>query len=433
MTVRVDRPALLDTAADIGAEIVGTAIWKEGRCNWVGAMPEELADGRVTLAYRALGADLYGGSAGVGLFLAELSRVTGDTDCRRTALGALRHAISHSDDAASSGHGLYAGRPGIALALTLAAHALDEPALEEHARSLLLAPAIRHTRSEADLMSGHAGAVVGLLALRSLLGDDVCLEIAVEHAEALLAAAQHSDAGLCWRSPNLPDTPGLTGYSHGAAGIAVALLELAAVTGDSRYVETANAAFAYERSLYDSVAENWPDLRKFGPSQSSGRSFASFWCHGAPGGALARVRAVELGGDGGLEAEARAALRTTRVWVEAGLASAVNFSLCHGLAGNAEILLEASDLLPGAGQLAYDVAATGIDTYGRHKTPWPSGAHRGMTAGLFLGLAGIGRFYLRLADPEIGSLLLVRPANENLARGRCGGRFDELRWEDPPR
>ena len=416
MTDRVDRATLLDTAAGIGAEIVAGAVWKDSRCNWVGAMPEEIGDGRITLAYRALGADLYGGSAGVGLFLAELANVTGDPDCRRTAFGALRHAISHANDPASAGHGLYAGRPGIALALTLAARALDEPALEEQARKLLIGPAIQPSAGERDLMSGNAGAVVGLLALRSLLEDDALLEVAVEHAEALLAAAQRTAAGLSWLSPNLPDTPGLTGYSHGAAGVAVALLELAAVTGESRYVDAADAAFAYERSLYDPVAQNWPDLRKFGPVQSSEATFASFWCHGAPGGALARLRAVELGHDGGLEAEARAALGTTRAWVEAGVAFGVNFSLCHGLAGNAEILLEGAELLPGADQLAYDVAAAGIDTHGRRKVPWPSGAHGGRTAGLFLGLAGIGRFYLRLAERTVGSVLLVRPGRENVAR-----------------
>ena len=409
MTTGLDRAALIDTAARIGAEIVATAVWKDSRCNWVGAMPEEVGNGRVALAYRALGADLYAGSAGVGLFLAELWATTGDADSRRTALGALRHAMSHAEDPASTGHGLYAGRPGIALALIRAARALDEPAFEEHARNLLTGSAIRPAGGELDLMTGNAGAVVGLLALQSLLEDDAALEIAIEHAEVLLTSAQHTDTGLCWLSPNLPDTPGLTGYSHGAAGVAVALLELAAVTGDTRYAEAAYAGFAYERSLYDPVVENWPDLRKFGTAQPAEPSFASFWCHGAPGGALARLRAVELGSDGGLEAEAQAGLRTTRAWVEAGLASRVNFSLCHGLAGNAEILLEGRALVPGGEDLAYEVAAAGIDSYGGDRTPWPSGAHGGRTAGLFLGLAGIGRFYLRLAEPELGSLLLIRP------------------------
>ena len=41
-----------------------------------------------------LGPDLYGGTAGVGLFLAEIAAVTEDADSRRTALGALKHAIS---------------------------------------------------------------------------------------------------------------------------------------------------------------------------------------------------------------------------------------------------------------------------------------------------------------------------------------------------
>jgi lantibiotic modifying enzyme len=225
----------------------------------------------------------------------------------------------------------------------------------------------------------------------------------------LLEAAQSTDAGICWLSPNLPDTPGLTGYSHGAAGVAAALLEVAAATGDSRYRTAAQEGFAYERSLFDPVTENWPDLRGRAGSPVIAPSFATFWCHGAPGGALARLRALELGMDDGVEREALVGLRTTAAWVKTGMASGVNYSLCHGLAGNAEILLEASSMTSEYASLVQQVATIGAETYGGKGASWPCGAHGGTTAGLFLGLAGIGRFYLRLARPELRSLMLLRP------------------------
>jgi lantibiotic biosynthesis protein len=407
-----DRASFLSVAESAAAEIMAEAVWHEDRCSWIGAVPEEAPNGRVTLTFRALGADMYDGTAGVGLFLAELAGITGDSRCRRTALGALRHAISHTEDVAPTARlGLYAGRAGIAVALALAACSLEQPQLETAANAIADTIARPDPADELDLMSGSAGTITGLLALRLLLDNDRLLEAAAGHGEALLARGQRTSSGMCWPSPSLPAQPGLTGFSHGAAGIGVTLLELAAATGMQSYRDAAHAAFAYERALYDPAVGNWPDLRSSryrAPDEKPG--FATFWCHGAPGGALARLRALELGADRQLQEEAWGALMTTEAWVAAAITSgAVNYSLCHGLAGNAEILLEGNTLVPSASQRAYQVAMAGIDAYHAHRQPWPSGARGGATPGLFLGLAGIGRFYLRLAQPRLPSLLLVRP------------------------
>lgn len=408
----VDQATLLETAGAIAAEIVATAVWKDDRCSWVGGMPEEGAGGQMKMTFRALTADLYGGTAGVGLFLAEMAEATDDPDCRRTARAALRHAVSRSDDIPRGSRcGLYAGRPGIALALALAGRALDDPELDRAAREIVDGSLSSEPEGELDLMAGSAGAIVGLLTLSALLDDgEALISAATNHGDALLSSARHTATGLCWPSRSLPGEPGLTGWSHGAAGGAVALLELASATGEDRYRDAAEAAFAYERALFDPGARNWPDLRSAASANGSGQpTFATFWCHGAPGGALARLRALELGGGDELRQEARDALATTADWVEAALASGVNYSLCHGLAGNAEILLEGGSLLSAAPALGLRVAASGIATYPAQDVPWPSGAYGAPTPGLFMGLAGIGRYYLRLARPQVPSLLLVRP------------------------
>jgi lantibiotic modifying enzyme len=411
LTAVLDNGSLLAAAHRIAREIVESAVWKDDRCSWVGAMPEEAGGGRARLTFRALGADLYGGTAGVGLFLGEVAAATGDDDCRRTARAALRHARSRVNDLPTATRcGLYAGRPGVALALALAARALDDAELDAAARAIASAALTPEPDGELDLMAGSAGAIVGLLALSVLLDDDRLVAVAALHGDALLRNARLTDSGLCWPSRSLSGAPGLTGFSHGAAGGAVALLELASAIRDNRYRAAADAAFAYERALFDQEARNWPDLRSAASGNGDGRAtFATFWCHGAPGGALARLRALELGADRDLQHEARVALATTEAWVAAALASAaVNYSLCHGLAGNAEILIEGSALQPTAAQLGRKVAAAGIETYLARDVPWPSGAYGGPTPCLFLGLAGIGRFYLRLADPELPSMLLVR-------------------------
>ena len=311
----VDQATLLETAGAIAAEIVATAVWKDDRCSWVGGMPEEGAGGQMKMTFRALTADLYGGTAGVGLFLAEMAEATDDPDCRRTARAALRHAVSRSDDIPRGSRcGLYAGRPGIALALALAGRALDDPELDRAAREIVAGSPSSEPEGELDLMAGSAGAIVGLLTLSALLDDgEALIGAATDHGDALLSSARHTATGLCWPSRSLPGAPGLTGWSHGAAGGAVALLELASATGEDRYRDAAEAAFAYERALFDPGARNWPDLRSAASANGSGQpTFATFWCHGAPGGALARLRALELGGGDELRQEARDALADDR-------------------------------------------------------------------------------------------------------------------------
>ena len=53
--------------------------------------------GSTAAEYHALGPSLYGGTAGVGLFLAQLANATGDGSFRRTAVGALRHATASGE------------------------------------------------------------------------------------------------------------------------------------------------------------------------------------------------------------------------------------------------------------------------------------------------------------------------------------------------
>jgi lantibiotic modifying enzyme len=401
----------LEVALAIGRSIAAEAIWHGQRCNWIGAVPEETAGGGTTMTYQALKSDVYGGSAGIGLFLAELASSTGDTDLRRTATGALRHAASRGGALPEATRtGLYAGVHGVALALAYAGRLLDEEELRASAVALLEDEPWPAAGGEFDLIAGHAGAVIGLLALDGLIENADLTERAEAHGDALLAAALRQTDGIAWQSPSPIGERPLTGYSHGTAGVATALLELTTATGSDRYNDAVAGALNYERGLYDAEARNWPDLRQ-GSHQGARPtpSFATFWCHGAPGIALSRLRSVERG-VADAEEEALIGLETTAHWVDAALRAGINYSLCHGLAGNAEILSEGAALLgERATSAVAEVANRGIEAYHSRGAAWPSGAHGGYTPTLFLGDAGIGRFYLRLADPSAPSLLLVRP------------------------
>jgi class II lanthipeptide synthase len=409
--------ALLQTAVEIGQRLAKQAIWHESRCNWIGGEPDEsrITSGSHT-KYSALGPELYAGTSGVAVFLAELHAATGDTRARSTALGATRHALSRADTLPPAARlGLYAGWTGIAFAAARVGTILgDEDLL--HCAARLLHPSMHESRDgkHFDIITGSAGAIAGLLLLCEILNDASLLDFAVRLGDQLLETADKSDIGYSWTTPDLLNQRSLTGFSHGAAGVGHALLELFVATGDPKYRHAAEQAFNYERNWFDADAGNWPDFRDEPGQGKRGKrplSFATAWCHGAPGIALSRLRAYEILKDETCKSEAIAALLTTYRTVEEWLSAAGgNYSLCHGLAGNAEVLLYGCQVLGSEWSdgvaLAHSVANAGIETYAKRGHVWPCGTGRGETPSLMLGLSGIGYFYLRLHDAAIPSVLI---------------------------
>jgi Lanthionine synthetase C-like protein/HopA1 effector protein family len=419
--------ALLETAAAIAHLLADDAIWHRGRCNWLGLGPaQDRGRGDVSggLVYQALGPDLYAGTSGVALFLAETHAVTGEAVLRNAALGAIRQSLAAARaPSGPRGRGLYDGAGGIALAAACVGRLLGEDTLlRDAARLVRLLARSASPAPCADLISGDAGAIVALLALSDLLEDDELAARAVALGGALERTAEPGPRGCAWPSPAFPGQRPLLGLSHGTAGIAHALLELYRATGDTRHRDLACDAMEYERGWYDAAARNWPDFRGV-PARASRRScpvpLPAFWCHGAAGIALSRLHAQSILGDNATRAEALTALTTTRAWTEQMLADGTaGFSLCHGLAGNADVLATGARRLGGAtadgAQVAINVAAAGVERHARVGHRWPLEPLGSRAPGLMLGLSGVGHFYLRLHDPEIPSVLL--PNCEALTR-----------------
>jgi lantibiotic modifying enzyme len=223
-----------------------------------------------------------------------------------------------------------------------------------------------------------------------------------------MRSAVQTRAGWSWRSPGLRNQRDLTGFSHGAAGVAVALIEAFRLTGEEAFVTGARNAMRYEDRWLDARQGNWPDFRE-NPEGRRARTFVTLWCHGAPGIALSRLYAYEQLSEPRWLGDATIALGTTeRVTRQLAGGDGVDFSLCHGLAGNAEPFAEASRILgsDAAADVPRLVAGHGLERYARTGLAWPCGTHTEETPNLMLGLAGIGYFYLRLAAPQVPSVLL---------------------------
>lgn len=401
----------LDAAAAIGRRIADDAIWDGGCCSWVGISMDPKDPWQAE--YLALAANVYDGTAGVGLFLAELAAVTGDAAARRTAVGALRHAVMRAP--VSRRAGFHAGSLGISFAAARVASLVGEEELHERARRL---PAEAPPIPDAwpDVVLGTAGSVIARLWLAETFDDAALLGDAIAGGEQLLRLATVTRHGWSWATPTHPRRIDLCGVSHGAGGIGWALLELFAATGDARFREGAEGAFAYERSWLHEPSGTWPDLRVAGHRRGSARRAPSptvgSWCHGEAGIALVRLRAVELLGPDPYEREARIALEATRRDLASALPYEIgDMTICHGAAGAADALL-----CGGASEEAAELGRLGMERYGSSGR-WPVGPLGGTTPTLFRGLAGIGWWLLRLHDSEIPSPLIAPMRLTRVAAG----------------
>jgi lantibiotic modifying enzyme len=396
----------LGAAESIGRRIAADAIWHDGVCSWMGAVVDRAQPWRSE--YRALEPHLYDGTAGVGLFLAQLAAVTGDAAIRRTAVGALRHALGQ----AVPGDGFHAGSLGIAWAAARGAALLGKEELHVRARAVPGPPSSAGDRCP-DVIHGSAGSILALLALADGFDDPALVRGAVATGDELVACATITPHGWSWALPDRPHRRHLCGLAHGAAGIGWALVELLAVTGDDRFRTGALGAFAYERSWLDAPAGTWADLRIGGQRRGAGRRIPSSavgtWCHGEAGIALSRLRAIEVLGAEPCRADAEVAFEATRRHLAATLRDEIeDLTLCHGAAGSADALLCGAAAFGDGWRKGADLGREfGVVALERYTNAWPCGPAGGITPALFVGLSGIGWWFLRLHDGTTPSPLTL--------------------------
>jgi type 2 lantibiotic biosynthesis protein LanM len=402
-----DPERLLAAARAVGDRLEALALRDEREATWIG-LKGDFKQRQWSLV--PVGPDLYEGLPGIALFLAYLGALTGVgryTQLARAALATLRRQLEKGP-AILTAVGAFMGWGGVLYTYAHLAALWGEPELgAEIEATVERLPALVEQDEILDVIGGSAGCIGSLLHLSSDGPSPRALRVAIQCGDRLLARARAMAHGTAWTTIIAPERP-WTGFSHGAAGMAWALLELAARTGAARFRTAALDAIAYERSLFCPEAGNWPDLRPevaaaadHGPAPC-----ATLWCHGAPGIGLARLRTLRYVDDAPTRAEIGTALQTT---LAAGFGD--NHSLCHGDLGNLELLVHAGETLAEprwraeVDRLAALILA-GIQAHG-----WRCGTPlRTESPGLMTGLAGIGYGLLRLAAPaRVPSVLVLAP------------------------
>jgi type 2 lantibiotic biosynthesis protein LanM len=401
---------LLAEAQEVATELEAKAIQDpDGSVNWIGL-------GYVSEAERfqlqVLGDDLYDGCCGIALFFAALYQVSGALRYRDLALQALqplRQRIQHFDSesqqrfARLTGIGGGSGVGSMIYGLAKVSQCLTDHSLLPDAQRLAgwITPELIAADTQLDVINGAAGAILGLLSLYAITGEASVLEQAIACGQHVVAhRVSYEGAPKAWAT--LKERP-LTGFSHGAAGIAYALLRLYAASQDQEYADAAREGIAYERQVFSATHANWPDFR--GPGQNGPPGFVVQWCHGAPGIGLGRLGSIGLVDDPELEREIAVALQTTR---NVGFTPADH--LCCGNLGLAEVLwvgtqrLSRPDWQFVAQQQVTNTVARARQTGGyRLFSNLPNAV---FNPGFFQGVAGIGYELLRLAGNNLPSVLL---------------------------
>lgn len=266
------------------------------------------------------------------------------------------------------------------------------------AEGLLEAVALDDTH---DLFSGTAGAIMPLLALARMSGEDHYLRLASQLGDRLCERAQRNGETAFWIHPNWPE--GMGGFAHGVSGMGWALAKLARETGSGRHRETAQAAFAFEDALFDEEEQNWLDLRLL-----EGAKTAAAWCHGSIGIGLARLDLdPDLTNPSTRQTLHRSAAATWRLGV------GWNHCACHGDLGAWELLERAIALGEGPKDVTdlhlREMLLTSLEDHGASCGM----VREAFSPGLMPGLGGIAYQLLRM-HPDNGLPSILTPGMGNL-------------------
>jgi len=341
----------LQQAYQLGEELWSAAILDhKGRPEWLGM--DLAADGE-SFHFGLIGSSLYSGSSGIALTFARLGLDRLQNGDNQGAERWLQRALAcfasiveladHGDQAQlfryvrDLPYGL-SGSGGTLLALLQLQRAgvVEAQELAQHWIAQL-----RPERLLADQGLDVIGGVAGLIGPLLLAETARTQELAILCGDRLLAL--QLEGGGWPNGPALSGKQALTGFSHGAAGLAAVLGRLAEATAESRFADGALRAIAYERSVFDASRRNWPDFRI-----SSG-VFMNSWCHGAPGILLGRHLMQATGLADPAMAEEIAAARSSTIGAVMAASRKADFPahLCCGVLGLTSLLrfdAQASDL-----------------------------------------------------------------------------------------
>lgn len=409
---------LLRSAKRIGNWLLENAIYNDDgtEAGWTGVILSGFQEQEWHI--QPVSRYLYGGTAGICLFFHALCQKVPEEKyqkiCRVLDGMLFRYTdlvLENSKNLQTRDTGAYEGEGSIVWTYQLLYQITGE---EQYAAYAEKHCSVLETLIEEDciydLMQGNAGAAAVLLNMWNMTGDDQYLKKAVRAGEKLKESAEEMKQGIGW--PSQGAVQPLLGMSHGSSGMQAVLFRLGKETGEQGrgFTELAVKALDYEDAYYHEEKQNWEDFRAFEVMNEEGYNIGPVaWCHGAAGILRSRLESAlyapkEVQDRIKKDAE-NAFEKTVRYAVRDG------HCLCHGCCGNLEIIREALRVKELGRPETRNRAERTCNAYSEQLGRVIEGDRKGMLPqekehpGLLTGMAGIGYYFLRLADSELPEIL----------------------------
>lgn len=313
-------------------------------------LPESVSDDRPQLEPAEDRDCLYAGIAGLAPVLAEIAQfrpLRDEEQALSTAIVDRLCAMARVRTEPS----LYDGLAGDVTALKILAPARTPIPLQRLAD--LMTPAGWHTTTQVDpgsdapltdIVLGTAGVMLAAI----WAGGEHAASIATTGGEALLRAADRTEAGLDWGM-----VPGSTSrgpnYSHGTAGISAALAIVGATLGRPDFVDAARQGAQHLLAVGSLDGGGFIVPHTIPPASRVVEPLTYTWCHGPAGTSYlfaalshAGVREVEGLGVADLRRRCLHSILTSGVPARLRPGFWDNDGRCCGTAGVGEVLLDAA-------------------------------------------------------------------------------------------
>lgn len=286
---------------------------------------------------------LYDGIAGIFVFLNYLENAAENTVQKDVLEQVERELFRYTDqnwrniNFLNRNTGIYAGEGSMIYAYLLVYQITRRNVYLNYAKKhcILLRRNLIYDRKY-DLLSGNGGAIFAYLLMHEVTGKKIYINWAKEAAEILMKSAVSIDGGIAWESER--GYRPLLGVSHGTGGIAWAFAKLYSVTREMKYQKIVLQALLYEDANYDPAMNDWKDFR----TESAGEKHQVAWCHGGGGILLARKNIMELCDDVEISEICQRDIVTNIEYLKKEK-DRVGMCLCHGTAGNYEIMRQLGD------------------------------------------------------------------------------------------
>ncbi|MHA2790239.1 type 2 lanthipeptide synthetase LanM family protein (plasmid) [Corynebacterium sp. S7] len=333
------HPEVVAEIADsIFQKFIDQAILSGEDVTWLG-FTSSTEGGSVRLS--PLGTGMYDGLSGIAVGLSSYFRVSGDLSARelvRMIIDSLQHEVRLLDASPFTPIGAFSGLSGILYAIHFAETMIGDPSSlssreSEDAWVTRLSARVEED-TYLDLTSGSAGA---LSVVCSLVENGVWTtkqsQDLIRLLQKKLLSSAYQRPGLIGRGwPTGNAEVMLGGFSHGSAGIATSLARSNRICRDTNVGFCVQEGIIFDDNFISPETGLWIDQR---PEFGNEEVVSNQWCHGAAGITLARSLINKW-----REGDSYAGLMEAAVDNSSFAPVPQNFSLCHGLFGNAYCLKE---------------------------------------------------------------------------------------------